>query len=211
MNDRIRETHQLVETRFGKQFGENKRSTMEDMLKFANEIVKNYSESKQMLETVFLKLRILEDLVMPKRMALNGFSKSKMNNSDAKSGNLMPPDDQFHPESDTGLNPQSIRIPSKRRYSIKSEPEDVKGRVKHKLKSMSKSASQIVHHEKLKKGRGGAKKRSKGGSCTTFSTTVLHIYSFLLMTRTQQELVKYLAKVLYFHGVLRFFLNLAKS
>ena len=177
---------------------------MEDMLKFANEIVKNYSESKQMLETVFLKLRILEDLVMPKRMALDGFSKSKMNDLDAKSGNLMPPDDQFDPESDTGLNPQSIKKSSKRRYSIKSEPEDVKGRVRHKLKSMSKSASQIVHHEKLKKGRGGAKKRSKG-SCTTFSTTFLHMYSFLLMTLMQQELVKYLAKVMYFHGVLRFF------
>lgn len=219
MNDRIRETHQLVESRFGKQFGENKKSTMEDMVKFANEIVKNYSESKQMLETVFLKLSVLEELIMPKRMALDEFSTTKMENLDAKSGNLLPPDDQFDPESDTGPHPQSTKKSSKRRYSIKSEPGDVKERVKHKLKSMSKSVSQIAHHEKSKRDRGGTKQRSKGKhtgySVFTYSSSHVYLCIYLfcdrgfdvrqrLMTLAQNELVNYLAKVMYFHGVLRF-------
>ena len=163
MNDRIRETHQLVELRFGKKFGENEKSTMEDMLKFANEIVKNYSESKQMLETVFLKLRTLEELLMPKRIAYDEFSKNQTEDSDAKSGrNLLRPDDQFDAESDAGLNPQLGKKSSKRRYSIKSEPGDVKERVKQKLKSMSKSTSQIVRREKSRKDPGESRQRSKG-------------------------------------------------
>ena len=163
MNDRIRETHQLVELRFGKKYGENEKSTMEDMLKFANEIVKNYSESKQMLETVFLKLRALEELLMPKRIAYDEFPNNQTEDLNAKSGqNFLRPDDQFDAESDTGLNPQLGKKSSKRRYSIKSEPGDVKERVKQKLKSMSKSTSQIARREKSRKDRGESRQRSKG-------------------------------------------------
>ena len=164
MNDRIRETHQLVEARFGKQFGENKKSTMEDMIKFANEIVTNYSESKRMLETVFLELRLLEELIFPKTIVVDQFPKNAVVDIDAKSRNLIPSDDQFNSGSDTGLNhTQSIDASVKQRYSIKSEPGDIiMQRMKQKHKSMSKSASQIRVRDKLKKDRGAVKKRSKG-------------------------------------------------
>ena len=162
MNDRIRETHQLVESRFGKQFGENKESTMEDMLNFASEIVENYSESKRMLEKVFLELRALEEKVMPKRMDLDRFPENKAEDLDAKCKNLISTEVQFESGSDTGVDRLSTDAFSKRRYSIKSEPGDIKERTNKTLRPMSKSTSQIVVRERLRKDRGAGKKGSKG-------------------------------------------------
>jgi hypothetical protein len=101
---------------------------------------------------------------MPKRKAIDQFPEN-----DTKSGNLIPPDDQFDSASDTGINhARSIGASSKRRYSIKSEPGDIKERMKQKLKSKSKSASQIGVRDKLKKDRSALKKRSKGRHAELF-------------------------------------------
>jgi hypothetical protein len=163
MNDRIRETHQLVELRFGRQFGENQKSSLEDMMKFASEIVENYSESKRMLDVVFQELRALEELIMPKKMALDGFVDSQAAESQAKTKSLVPPDDQFESGSDVGFDRRSAEASTKRRYSIRSEPGDIKEGRRQKLKRISKSASQIAVREKLKKDRSTIKKsRSKG-------------------------------------------------
>lgn len=159
MNDRIRETHQLVELRFGKQFGENRKSTMEDMLKFANEIVKNYEDSKEMLGTIFQELRRLEDIVMPRQPIDNEdrSSKNEQEDSTTKSKNLAS-GDQAGSASETRY---TLKAPSERKYSIKSDPGDFKERVKQKLKSMSKSSSQIGVREKSRKER-SLKKTAKG-------------------------------------------------
>ena len=168
MNDRIRETHQLVESRFGRQFGENKKSTLEDMIKFASEIVENYSESKRMLETVFVELRALEGLIMPKKIALDAFVENQEEDSNAKSAHLLPPDDQAESGSDAGIDRRS----TKRRYSIKSEPGDInKEGKRQKLKRISKSASQIGVRERSKKDRNAVKKRSKGNKLSMYVTT----------------------------------------
>ena len=160
MSDRIRETHQLVESRLGKQFGENKKSTMEDMVNCAREIFKNYAESKEMLATVFQKLRLLEEKLLPKRVDLDTFSENQVDNLEMKSRNLVAPDDQFNSASDTGL--RSTERSSKRRSSIRSEPGDIKGGLKEKLKTMSKSTSQIENRVKSRKDPSTLKKSSKG-------------------------------------------------
>ncbi|XP_028403236.1 transient receptor potential cation channel subfamily A member 1-like isoform X2 [Dendronephthya gigantea] len=156
MNDRIRETHQLVRTRFGKEFGENKKSTMEEMVKFAGDIVKNYSDSKEMLVTIFSELRSLENLIMPKGVTLDHFSK----NPAAKSRKLGPPDDQIDSASDAGFDQGLTEDHYQRRHSLKSEPGSViKERFKQKFRMISKSASVIG--EKTKKER-PRKTKSKG-------------------------------------------------
>ena len=144
--------HQLVQTRFGKEFGENKKSTMEEMVKFANDIVKNYSESKEMLTTIFNELRSLEDLVMPKGVSPDHFSKNAKADFDAKSRKLAPLDGQIDSASDAGFDLQLPEDPCEPSSAIKE-------RFKQKLRMLSKSANLIG--EKAKKER-QSKTKSRG-------------------------------------------------
>lgn len=158
INDRIQETHQLVESRFGKQFGEGSSSTMEDMLKFANEIVCNYNESKEMLVKVFAELRILENIVTPmiaeKAAAHKALQEYEGNNSLIN----ITKDDESEFASDAGFDSTLTRNTSHRStFSVQSEPGDLKE--KRNSKSVSKSLSRIAR-ENLRKSR--SKKTSNG-------------------------------------------------
>lgn len=140
MAEFVKKIHQIMEQRFGRSFGDDRISTIEEVVKAANEVVANYRRSKETLLSVFQRLKSLEDMTMAmKAQAINDKICETHDNTANNSKNIERKIGNRFRKIIKDLNRRSLSV-DEGQLAIKQS----KSTKSKKLKSFSKSAGHIT-------------------------------------------------------------------